>query len=323
MTRYTIIALALALTACAQTNHATVSSDRGAPVAWEEFEAGLHEPGPIELERIVTASWEVPLGGLLNLDHEHAKSAGLENEPEPIEVYMYAIHHPEHGLFLIDTGVDDATARRDTKEMAAGWLVRSAMKLEALDVHISTRNWLAAQNTELAGVFLTHLHLDHSMGLPDIPNDVPIFTGPGEAADSKFLYAFGRRTTKRALRGKAALQELQMHAAAGSPFVGLNDVFGDGSLIAVHIPGHTAGSLAFVVRTTEGAVLLTGDGSHTAWGWDHHVEPGNFNTDPNGSADSLARLLKFADAHPTMQVHLGHQPHPRNERTATLAAHDE
>lgn len=320
MTRTIIATIALTLAACAQTNHATETSDLGGAPDWSVVGATLAEPGPIAFERIVAASWEVPLGGVVNLDHPHAEEAGLENAPEAIEIYMYALRHPEHGLFLIDTGVDHATDVRDTSNMAASWLVRSAMNLEKLDVNVSTKRWIEAQDDELAAVFLTHLHLDHSMGLPDIPDATPIYTGPDEAADSKFMNVFSRGTMKRALRGKSALKELPMHAVAGAPFEGVNDVFGDGSLIALHIPGHTRGSLAFVVRTTEGPVLLTGDGCHTAWGWDHRVEPGKFNTDPEGSAKSFEKLLEFAAAHPEMAVHLGHQPHPRNHGGQFVAA---
>ena len=44
-------------------------------------------------------------------------------------------------------------------------------------------------------------------------------------------------------------------------------------------PGHTRGSTAYLVRTPQGPVLLTGDACHTRWGWEHDVEPGNFSGD--------------------------------------------
>jgi hypothetical protein len=54
-------------------------------------------------------------------------------------------------------------------------------------------------------------------------------------------------------------------------------------------------------------VLLTGDACHTAWGWEHGVEPGTFSDDQQESAVSLDRLRQLAAKHPTMQVRLGHQ----------------
>jgi N-acyl homoserine lactone hydrolase len=86
------------------------------------------------------------------------------------------------------------------------------------------------------------------------------------------------------------------------------DVFGDGTVRALHVPGHTPGSTAFVARTPAGPVLLTGDACHTAWGWEHGVEPGSFSNDRPQSAASLERLRRFASKHPAMQIRLGHQP---------------
>jgi glyoxylase-like metal-dependent hydrolase (beta-lactamase superfamily II) len=85
------------------------------------------------------------------------------------------------------------------------------------------------------------------------------------------------------------------------------DVFGDGSLFALHVPGHTRGSTAFLARTLAGPKLLTGDACHTAWGWVHGVEPGSFSTDGPRSVGSLAALRALAAEHPEIEVHLGHQ----------------
>ncbi len=305
----TIAVLALVAAGCAQTSHTTQAAALGQPADWASFVDRLDAPGPIEFERIIAADWEVPRSGLINLKNDAAQAAGLEDGPEPIQIYMYAIRHPQHGLFLIDTGVDRATAEGNKREMAASWLVRSAMKLDKLRVHVDTATWVARQTEPLAGVFLTHMHLDHAMGLPDVPDDVPIYTGPGEAGDSKFQNVFVRGTTNRTLRGKSPVRELSPAPVAGSGFDGLVDVFGDGSMLAIHIPGHTVGSMAFLIRTTAGPVLLTGDGSHTAWGWDHGVESGTYNGDTEAARKSFLKLQRFAEAHPEVALYLGHQDH--------------
>jgi glyoxylase-like metal-dependent hydrolase (beta-lactamase superfamily II) len=85
------------------------------------------------------------------------------------------------------------------------------------------------------------------------------------------------------------------------------DVFGDGTVWALWVPGHTLGSTAYLVRTPKGPVLLTGDACHTRWGWEHDVEPGTFSSDLPRSAESLARLRRLAAEHPAIDVRLGHQ----------------
>jgi glyoxylase-like metal-dependent hydrolase (beta-lactamase superfamily II) len=53
-------------------------------------------------------------------------------------------------------------------------------------------------------------------------------------------------------------------------------VFGDGSFFAILTPGHTTGHVSYLARTAEGAVLMTGDVSHTRWGWDRNVQAGTY-----------------------------------------------
>lgn len=85
------------------------------------------------------------------------------------------------------------------------------------------------------------------------------------------------------------------------------DVFGDGTLWAIWVPGHTEGSTACLARTADGPVLFVGDACHTRWGWDNAVEPGPFSADKARSAKSLGRLLSRVERHPELQVRLGHQ----------------
>ncbi len=254
---------------------------------------------------MVAADWIIDLEGMLNLEHPAAKAAGIENRKEPIQIKFYALHHPQRGTFLIDTGVARSIARR-SDDMPIGALVRSAMNTDSLEVRVDTKSWLEQTKTKLSGVFLTHLHLDHILGLEDVPKDVPLYTGPGEADDSKFSNVFARGTTNDNLAGFGPLRELTVgQKTPENP--GAVDLFGDGSLYGIHVPGHTRGSMAFLVRTTEGPALITGDASHTAWGWQHSVEPGSFNTDGPTAARSLQALEALARHRPHVRVHVGHQ----------------
>jgi glyoxylase-like metal-dependent hydrolase (beta-lactamase superfamily II) len=272
--------------------------------SWREFLQRLDEPGPISFEKHVAADWVIPRKGLINLHHEEAKAHGLENGPEAIQVYFYILTHPEHGSFMVDSGV--ARSVKERKNMPVRFPVTMALPLGDLEVHLDTKTYLESRNTPLSGVFLTHLHLDHILGLTDVPRDVPLYVGPGEADDERFTHLFMRPTTNLNLKGFSALRQWQVIEEKHTPFPYV-DIFRDGSVLGLHIPGHTQGSMAFVARTTQGPVLLVGDGSHTVWGWEHGVEPGTFNTDMEEAATSLDRLKAFALAHPHLDVHLGHQ----------------
>lgn len=295
--------IALALAACTATHHDAVPGPRS-PAPSADFEALIDVPGPLRLETVASADWEVDLSGLLDLDDPKAVAAGLVDRKEPIQIFFHAIEHPERGLFVVDTGVE--TALRDDPENAAiRGIVASAMHAEDMTFHAPLGEWLGGH--PLAGVLLTHLHLDHVSGMGDVPPGTPVWTGPGEVHDRSLMNLFVRGSTDRALAGVGDLQEWTFDEDPSGRFAGVVDVFGDGSLWALSTPGHTTGSVAYLARTVDGPVLMTGDSCHTRWGWDHDVAPGSFTGDAAGNADSLARLRKLAADHPGVSVRLGHQ----------------
>ncbi len=294
--------LALVLAACTPTHHGAVAGARSpAPT---DFEALIDVPGPIRLETVASADWEVDLSGVLDLSDPKAVAAGLTDRKEPIQIFFHAIEHPTRGLHIVDTGVE--VALRDAPEDAAiRGMVASAMHAEKMVFHAPLGEWLAGR--PLSGVLLTHLHLDHVSGMGDVREGTPVWTGPGEIHERSLMNLFVRGSTDRALDGVGDLQEWTFDADPSGRFAGVVDVFGDGSLWALSTPGHTTGSTAYLARTVDGPVLLTGDSCHTRWGWDNDVAPGSFTGDAAGNADSLARLRKLAADHPAISVRLGHQ----------------
>src|SRR6266508_4880045 len=98
-------------------------------------------------------------------------------------------------------------------------------------------DWLAKEKTPLKGVLLTHLHLDHVSGLPDVPKGTPIYAGANEAGDKSFFNLVVRANIDRAFDGHALVSEWQFGPDADGRFAGVVDVFGDGSLWALSVPG--------------------------------------------------------------------------------------
>jgi len=297
---------ALLLAGCAASRHPHEPADLGRPASSAEMLAEIGRPGPVVVATVTAADWVVARSGLINLEHPEARAAGLEDGDEAISIYLHVLRHPRFGTFLIDTGVESGFRDADGNDRVGG-LVASAMRTADLQIHVTTAEWLARQDEPLAGVFLSHLHLDHVMGLPDVPPGTPIYAGPGETDASRFLHLFSRGTIDRMLEASGPIREWRYAGDETGRFAGVVDVFGDGSVWALHVPGHTPGSTAYLVRTPEGPVLFTGDASHTRWGWDHGVEPGSFSLDGPRSARSLAALRRLAQDVPEIEVRLGHQ----------------
>jgi len=298
--------LLLMLSGCALTSHAVQPSSLGKVSGSQAMLEVLDQAGPLEVETVVSCDWSVSLEGLVNLDHEKAKAAGLVEREEPIQVYFHVVRHPSFGTFVVDTGIEKAY-RDAPGDAAIQGLVASVMGTEKLKPVVPLGDWVA-KNGKLEGVFLTHMHVDHVSGMPDVPKGTPIYAGPGESAEVELRNLVLQKTMNRLLEGHAPTSELQFAADPDGRFDGVIDVFGDGSFWAIWVPGHTVGSVAYVARTASGPVMMVGDSSHTRWGWENGVEPGKFTGDGPRNAVQLQRLKALAAEHPAMSVRLGHQP---------------
>lgn len=315
------ITLAVALTGCSASTHAVAPAHLGVVGSGVDLEADLDQPGPVTVETVIAADWEVDRGGLIDLDHPTAKAAHLKDGPEPIEIYFHVLRHPQRGTFLVDSGVEHAL-RDDPDHAAIRGLVASVMHRDKMHVKTDTAAFLAHEPAPIAGVLFTHLHLDHVSGLPDVPRGTPLYAGPGETTSRSLLNAFVRPNIDRELAGHGPILEWSFAPDSSGRFAGVLDVFGDRSVWALWVPGHTPGSTAYVIRTPEGPVLLTGDACHTEWGWEHDVEPGSFTADHAQNAESLRQLRALSARHPKMDVRLGHQPHAQLARSAGSAVGD-
>jgi N-acyl homoserine lactone hydrolase len=304
-----VAALVLAIVGCSSVDGLAdddaAEASESAATSRSSFDVDLDANGPIELESVISARWAVPSAGLVNLNHPTARAAGLRNESTPIVLSVHVVRHPSRGVWVVDTGVPrtwSAGAKANVEGLVLGKLLESVEGVAPL------ADIVARQDAPLAGVFFTHMHIDHVLGLPDVPKGTPIYAGPHETEIPLLERAVEGRTFDRLLAGHD-LRAFDMKKArplgpARTPAI---DVFGDGSFFALYAPGHTRGSMAYVARTTKGPVLLTGDSSHTIWGFENDVEPGFFTADGEENRASLAMLRALAKAHPKMRVVVGHE----------------
>ncbi len=259
----------------------------------------LLTPGPLVHEVHISARTEGDLSGLLNLDHPDAPP--LKKAKVPIVLPVHVLRREDGSVWVLDTGVTRGFVQ-GTKEPAKGLLRAAAGSIRG-EVGLAD----IVGERDLAGVLISHAHLDHILGLPDVPADVPVYLGPGELEERLGRNALTHRTSQAALSN----HDLRTwDFEAGVPLAGVDkalDVLGDGSLWALYSPGHTPGSTAFLARTTEGPVLLTGDVCHTLWGWEHDVPPGGYSSDGEAGARSFALLREMVAQHPEIVVYVGHE----------------
>ncbi len=291
---------ALALGACATptTRHALTTSDLGVPSRTATLEASLERPGVAVFRRVAFARWTGGRGTFI--DRSDPRTAAVPEGSEQAVIYAYVIDHPRFGRILIDSGVSEALEPR------LGWIMRQAVR--DLDVRIgrTTADWLQEQTPPRA-VFLTHLHFDHIGGLIDLDPATPLYLGPGEARERNRFNAILGHPADSILEGYGPLREWVFQPDPDGAFAGVIDVFGDGSVWALYVPGHSAGSTAYLVNAADGPKLITGDAVSTRLGWEQAM-PQPVTKDARATAEASAdRLRRFAAAHPRVEVFLGHQ----------------
>lgn len=162
------------------------------------------------------------------------------------------VKHPR-GDLLIDTGLGTAVDQQ-VREMPAWFravttFTRGASASEQLDAARYDRR-------ALRGIILTHAHWDHVSGVDDFPG-VPVLVTREERrfiASGGFITALARET-------KGA--QYEEYDFEGGPYLGFaksHDVYGDGSVVVVPVPGHTPGSvIVFVTLPTGLRYAFLGD----------------------------------------------------------------
>ena len=216
--------------------------------------------------------------------------------------------HPS-GTWLIDggMGLDVKAEIKEThgfrklamKQASSGWtrVAEPAAALRALGVDPAS----------LTGMIPTHAHFDHLGGL--LLLDAPLFLPQAELdlaaaglteRDSPVLPA-----EARALPGRARALDFD-----GGPFLyweHSRDLFGDGSVTLVPLPGHTPGSLGAYVRLSDGrGLFLVGDTVWVREGYEQRLPKSgvasSFDSDSTLNDAQIGRLWALHQASPELTI---------------------
>lgn len=246
----------------------------------------------------------------------HILKAGLCYHPEamarrgaslcPTEFPALAglIVHPSEGPILFDTGYDPAffTATDSFPERLYRWATPVTLK-EGHAVADQLRRH-GFEPSDVRNVVISHFHGDHVAGLHAFPN-ARFFCSEHGAKQLSSYSRFGR--VRRGLLAGLAPAELNQRARffeqmpptqLGSdmkPFEAGVDLFGDGSLIAVNLPGHCIGHWGLVINTDGRKSFLVGDAAWSSAAVRDNVPPPRITTALLGHTDTYRRTL--ADLH--------------------------
>jgi N-acyl homoserine lactone hydrolase len=146
---------------------------------------------------------------------------------------------------------------------------------------------------------ISHYRADHSGGARDFPKaELLIGQGDWDAL----------RAMKPDNRQAAQLAPWLTGGGKVTPLAADKDVFGDGSITVLAMPGHTPGHTALLVKLASGYVLLSGDQYHFRENREVSGVP-TFNTN---RADTLASHKRFEEVASNLKARVVIQHDPRD-----------
>lgn len=175
-------------------------------------------------------------------------SGALDGKPGTMSVPCFLIRHPK-GILLWETGLGDAIAdRRGGIDFAPG--VHGSVRVKLVD----QLKALGLKPSDIDYLAFSHWHIDHT-------GNANLFGAATWILQRRELAAATGTTPPpfESLAPVSAYRDAKVRLVDGDM-----DVFGDGSVRLLLLPGHTPGHQALQLRLPRaGAVLLSGDLYHS------------------------------------------------------------
>lgn len=220
--------------------------------------------------------------------------------PRVISHSAVLIRHPK-ATFLYDTGLASDIYRYLQNQSLFFKNVLGKFTFEQSTA--SHLQHLELKPRDLDFLLISHLHWDHVSGIPDVPG-VPLRIHRVEYDAAQYGLLDQHKGLVRSLLSD---NPIELFDCAGPAYEGFNtshDLFGDGSIVLVPLPGHTAGNTGMLIRRSNGSPLfLLGD---AAWVAENYMRPATMHpfiwnavtSDDASACQTLIELHFFARRHP-------------------------
>ncbi len=233
-----------------------------------------------------------------------AVRGALSLAPRLISHSAVLIHHPK-ATFLYDTGISsDIYLYLQNQSLLFKNVLGKFTFEQSIASHLQH---LSIKPHDLDFVLLSHLHWDHVSGVPDLPG-VPLRVNRVEYDAAQYGLFDIHKGLVRSLLCDNPIELFDCEGSAYEGFHTSHDLFGDGSILLIPLPGHTAGNTGMLIQRANGSPLfLLGD---AAWVADNFRRPATMHpfiwngvtSDDATACQTLIDLHHFSHRHPEIPL---------------------
>jgi len=231
--------------------------------------------------------------------------------PIQYDSLSFILTHPVEGPIIFDTGYDPAFMQATRKFPERFYAMLTPVTLshgEEITTQLRTRN---IDPLEIKHIVLSHFHADHMSGLHAFKHAKIHCSKAGlSAACTGGNFSAVRQGVPQSQIPDARIMDLPSDFL---PFTHATDILGDGSVLAVELPGHCPGHWGLAFREPSGAYhFLVAD---AAWSTDairRNMPPPILSTSFLGSTKrtrkTLSMLSQLHKRNPDMKLSPSHCP---------------
>lgn len=203
-------------------------------------------------------------------------------KPVSFPALAVLIQHPQHGCFLFDTGYSQRfyEATQPFPQRFYRWI--TPVQYAAQDDIVLQLAKKGIAPSEIKGIFISHFHADHVAALMDFPNAqyLALKDSYDAVQPHKGFSALRRGFLPQLLPADFGQRYKTIESMAPQtilpkkmrPFQHGWDVFGDGSVYAIALPGHARGQMGLWLNGDED-VFLAADACWSTRAFQEEIPP--------------------------------------------------
>jgi glyoxylase-like metal-dependent hydrolase (beta-lactamase superfamily II) len=217
--------------------------------------------------------------------------------------------HPTHGPVLIDApfGPEGPT---NTGEIAGGILRKAGLVFRDEWAVVPRIQKLGFRASEVHHILMTHMHFDHTGGMKTLAH-ATFHINRDEWVFATSLTPLQARRHGYVLDDYRALsQHIEKLDLSDATIEDGFDVFGDQSIKAIPLPGHSVGHTGYLIRLAEKTLLFAGDAAFTVSQITQDKElgifPQTFAKETSVARETLRELRSWHHRHPEVELLTAH-----------------